>query len=206
MHHSACHEVSASLQGQQPDHSANACSCHSANLPALLLLGSFQWRWCVQVTGKTQWDLPQTPQSIPLDDAGTFIFAESDADRVMPSRSAVLAAGRFDLHHGIMYQGGYNATAAALDRPHTWPRNKVMLYCFSCYILAARCTHPCETALGTLYRLFALILHDLTSAHHRKQAFCSPRCDVWLLLFSVVCFQLTITAQAVECTSLPKAD
>jgi len=79
----------------------------------------------VQVTGKTQWDLPQTPQSIPLDDAGTFIFAEADADRVMPSRSAVLAAGRFDLHHGIMYQGGYKATAAALDRPHTWPRHKV---------------------------------------------------------------------------------
>jgi len=96
----------------------------------------------VQVTGKTQWDLPQTPQSIPLDDAGTFIFAEADADRVMPSRSAVLAAGRFDLHHGIMYQGGYKATAAALDRPRTWPRNKVMLYCTSCYILAARCTHP----------------------------------------------------------------
>ncbi|DBA87208.1 TPA: hypothetical protein ACH3X1_004281 [Trebouxia sp. C0004] len=77
-----------------------------------------------QVTGRTQWDLPQTPQSIPLDDAGTFIFAEADADRVMPSRSAVLAAGRFDLHHGIMYQGGYKATAAALDRPHTWPRHK----------------------------------------------------------------------------------
>ena len=79
----------------------------------------------MQVTGRTQWDLPQTPQSIPLDDAGTFIFAEADADRVMPSRSAVLAAGRFDLHHGIMYQGGYKATAAALDRPHTWPRHKV---------------------------------------------------------------------------------
>ncbi|DBB18340.1 TPA: hypothetical protein ACH3X3_003289 [Trebouxia sp. C0006] len=77
-----------------------------------------------QVTGRTQWDLPQTPQSIPLDDAGTFIFAEADADRVMPSRSAVLAAGRFDLHHGIMYQGGYKATAASLDRPHTWPRHK----------------------------------------------------------------------------------
>ncbi|KAL0035299.1 hypothetical protein WJX79_011035 [Trebouxia sp. C0005] len=77
-----------------------------------------------QVTGRTQWDLPQTPQRIPLDDAGTFIFAEADADRVMPSRSAVLAAGRFDLHHGIMYQGGYKATAAALDRPHTWPRHK----------------------------------------------------------------------------------
>ena len=81
----------------------------------------------MQVTGRTQWEAPQGPQSIPLDDAGTFIFAEEDADRVMPSRSAVLAAGRFDLHHGIMYQGGYKATALALDRPHTWPRHKVCL-------------------------------------------------------------------------------
>lgn len=79
----------------------------------------------IQVTGRMQWEVPQSPQSIPLDDAGTFIFAEEDADRVMPSRSAVLAAGRFDLHHGIMYQGGYKATAHALDRPHCWPRNKV---------------------------------------------------------------------------------
>ena len=62
-----------------------------------------------------------------MDDAGTFIFAEEDADRVMPSRSAVLAAGRFDLHHGIMYQGGYRATAHTLDRPHSWPRHKVRM-------------------------------------------------------------------------------
>lgn len=81
----------------------------------------------VQVTGRTQWELPQSPQRIPIDDAGTFLFAEDDADRVMPSRSAVLAAGRFDLHHGIMYQGGYQATAEALDRPHTWPRHKVLV-------------------------------------------------------------------------------
>ena len=86
--------------------------------------GSTTAGW-VQVTGKTRWEPPQTPQSIPVDDAGSFIFAEDAADRVMPSRSAVLAAGRFDLHHGIMYQGGYGAAAAALNRPHTWPRHKV---------------------------------------------------------------------------------
>ena len=45
----------------------------------------------------------------------------------MPSRSAVLAAGRFDLHHGIMYQGGYKAAARTLDRPHSWPRHKVKM-------------------------------------------------------------------------------
>lgn len=79
----------------------------------------------MQVTGKTRWEAPQSPQSIPVDDDGTFIFAEEEADRVMPSRSAVLAAGRFDLHHGIMYQGGYRAAAHALHRPHSWPRHKV---------------------------------------------------------------------------------
>ncbi|KAL3141042.1 hypothetical protein ABBQ32_005553 [Trebouxia sp. C0010 RCD-2024] len=77
-----------------------------------------------QVTGRTQWEAPHSPQSIPVDDAGTFIFVEEDADRVMPSRSAVLSAGRFDLHHGIMYQGGYRAAALELDRPHSWPRHK----------------------------------------------------------------------------------
>lgn len=79
----------------------------------------------MQVTGRTQWEAPHSPQSIPVDDAGTFIFVEEDADRVMPSRSAVLSAGRFDLHHGIMYQGGYRAAALELDRPHSWPRHKV---------------------------------------------------------------------------------
>ena len=73
-----------------------------------------------------QWEQPQEPETIPLDDAGSVIFVDDDADRVMPSRSAVLAAGRFDLHHGIMYQGGYQETAKVLDRPHTWPRHKVM--------------------------------------------------------------------------------
>lgn len=110
--------------------------CNMADLPAhaapaltspcVYLLGSTGSVGLVQVTGRSQWELPQSPQSIPLDDAGTFIFAEDDSHRVMPSRSAVLSAGRFDLHHGIMYNGGYRAAAAALDRPHTWPRHKVL--------------------------------------------------------------------------------
>ena len=126
----------------------------------------------MQVTGRTQWDLPQTPQSIPLDDAGTFIFAEADADRVMPSRSAVLAAGRFDLHHGIMYQGGYKATAAALDRPHTWPRHKVTNALLHLVLHVSGKMHtPRDTALGTPYSLFARILHDLSGFYAGSRLF-----------------------------------
>lgn len=80
----------------------------------------------LQVTGRQQWAAPQLPQSIPVDDAGTVIFAEEESQRVMPSRAAVLAAGRFDLHHGIMYQGGYIDVAEQLDRPSVWPRHKVI--------------------------------------------------------------------------------
>ena len=65
------------------------------------------------------------PTSIPIDDAGTVIFAEEESQRIMPSRSTVLAAGRFDLHHGIMYQGGYTSFAQQLARPATWPKHKV---------------------------------------------------------------------------------
>lgn len=81
----------------------------------------------VQVTGRQQWEVPQPPQSIPIDDAGTVIFAEEESQRVMPSRSSVLAAARFDLHHGIMYQGGYTSVAHQLARPATWPKHKVQL-------------------------------------------------------------------------------
>ena len=90
----------------------------------------------VQVTGKQQWEEPQPPQSIPIDDAGTVIFAEEESQRVMPSRSTVLAAGRFDLHHGIMYQGGYTSVAQQLARPASWPKHKVS---FCRYLI---CDHP----------------------------------------------------------------
>ncbi len=36
-------------------------------------------------------------------------MVEDEADRVMPSRTAVLAAARYDLHHAIQYCGGYGA-------------------------------------------------------------------------------------------------
>lgn len=46
---------------------------------------------------------------LELDDEGSFLVVEDEADRVMPSRTAVLAAARYDLHHAIQYCGGYTA-------------------------------------------------------------------------------------------------
>ncbi|BDA51189.1 hypothetical protein COCOBI_18-0650 [Coccomyxa sp. Obi] len=75
-----------------------------------------------QVTGRTQWDEPITPHKLELDDEGSFLVVEDEADRVMPSRTAVLAAARYDLHHAIQYCGGYRAVADMLERPAAWPR------------------------------------------------------------------------------------
>ncbi|CAL8466434.1 g5970 [Coccomyxa elongata] len=75
-----------------------------------------------QVTGRTQWDEPITPHKLELDDEGSFLVVEDEADRVMPSRTAVLAAARYDLHHAIQYCGGYRAVAEMLERPAAWPR------------------------------------------------------------------------------------
>ena len=44
---------------------------------------------------------------IALDDEGSFMLVEDESDRVMPPRRAVMAAGRYDLHHAIQYHGGY---------------------------------------------------------------------------------------------------
>ena len=44
---------------------------------------------------------------IALDDEGTFMLVADELDRVMPSRRAVMSAGRYDLHHAIQYHGGY---------------------------------------------------------------------------------------------------
>lgn len=45
----------------------------------------------------------------------------AEEDRVMPSRSAVHSAGRYDLHHAIMSHGGYLETGQELDRRPSWP-------------------------------------------------------------------------------------
>ena len=48
---------------------------------------------------------------IALDDEGSFMLVEDESDRVMPSRRAVMDAGRYDLHHAIQYHGGYTQVA-----------------------------------------------------------------------------------------------
>ena len=53
-------------------------------------------------------------RQVPLDDEGSFLLVEDEADRVMPSVGAVCAAGRYDLHHAILFQGGYAAVRARL--------------------------------------------------------------------------------------------
>jgi hypothetical protein len=50
---------------------------------------------------------------VPLDDEGAFLMVEDEADRVMPSAKAVQSAGRYDLHHAILFQGGYAAVRCA---------------------------------------------------------------------------------------------
>lgn len=66
------------------------------------------------ITGRTQWIKPEAPTKIPLDDEGTMLLAEEEHDRVMPSRSIVKAAGRYDLHHAIVYHGGYREVGSLL--------------------------------------------------------------------------------------------
>ncbi|CAK0783921.1 hypothetical protein CVIRNUC_007121 [Coccomyxa viridis] len=74
-----------------------------------------------QITHRTQFDKPVQPQKIALDDEGSFMLVEDESDRVMPPRRAVMAAGRYDLHHAIQYHGGYRMAAEMLERPSAWP-------------------------------------------------------------------------------------
>ena len=78
--------------------------------------------WFNTVTRQLRWTQPQLPQIIPLDDMGIdAIIIETEEDRAMPSRSSLLAAGRYDLHTAIVSQGGYVEVSNALDRWPAWP-------------------------------------------------------------------------------------
>jgi hypothetical protein len=48
---------------------------------------------------------------IALDDLGSFLMVDDEENRAMPSRQAVMAAGRYDLHHAVQYHGGYRAVS-----------------------------------------------------------------------------------------------
>lgn len=77
--------------------------------------------WYNQVTRKVRWSAPMLPQTLALDDEGSTLVTESAEDRAMPSRSALFAAGRYDLHAAIVAAGGYTQVAQDLDRFPAWP-------------------------------------------------------------------------------------
>lgn len=77
--------------------------------------------WYNQVTHRVTWDEPSMPESVALDSEGSEILVEAEEDRVMPSRSSILAAGRYDLHNAITAAGGYVATGEMLGRRPAWP-------------------------------------------------------------------------------------
>ena len=95
-------------------------------------------------TRRVRWDTPIEPATLEIDDCGTRIriegsggggnrngrggaggdrqnFSSSSSERLMPGRAAVLAAGRYDLHHAIVYHGGYRAVQEMLSRSPAWP-------------------------------------------------------------------------------------
>ena len=77
--------------------------------------------WYNQVTRKVRWTEPPLPQTLDLDDQGSILLTESAEDRAMPSRSALFAAGRYDLHAAIVAAGGYGQVAEDLNRYPAWP-------------------------------------------------------------------------------------
>ena len=96
-------------------------------------------------TRRVRWDTPIEPTTLEIDDCGTRIRTEGggggggddggrrrrssssssspfpSSERLMPGRAAVLAAGRYDLHHAIVYHGGYRAVQEMLSRSPAWP-------------------------------------------------------------------------------------
>ena len=94
--------------------------------------GDDSYYWFNTVTRRMRWTQPTVPQIVEIDDMGTEIFAETEEDRAMPSRTSLLAAGRYDLHTAIVAAGGYTEVAYMLDRWPAWPptqrfRNKRVL-------------------------------------------------------------------------------
>lgn len=65
-----------------------------------------------QVTGRISWERPTPPQRVALSEeagGGDWLVVEDERDRVMPSRRTLMGAGRYDLHHAILFWGGYVA-------------------------------------------------------------------------------------------------
>jgi hypothetical protein len=99
--------------------------------------------WYNQVTRKVRWSAPVLPQTLALDDQGSTLLTESPEDRAMPSRSALHAAGRYDLHQAIVAAGGYAQVSEDLDRYPAWPPSRHLR---SFRTLAAELKEFCEDA------------------------------------------------------------
>jgi len=80
--------------------------------------------WYNQVTRKVRWSAPVLPQTLALDDQGSTLLTDSQEDRAMPSRSALCAAGRYDLHQAIVAAGGYVQVSEDLERYPAWPPSR----------------------------------------------------------------------------------
>lgn len=80
--------------------------------------------WYNQITHKVSWEEPLLPQRVEIDEQGGYILTEAEEDRVMPSRSSLFAAGRYDLHHAILLHGGYTGASELLGRPPAWPPHR----------------------------------------------------------------------------------
>lgn len=76
-----------------------------------------------QITGQVQIEEPQLPMVDASGENGSvWVIREEPSDRVMPSQKEIMSAGRYDLHHGIIYNGGYRAVSLELHRPPSYPR------------------------------------------------------------------------------------
>ena len=68
------------------------------------------------MSGEVQWQRPVMTQILEAYDRQNYLDNENDDSsdasdegqlRAMPTKAAVVAAGRYDLHHAITYWGGY---------------------------------------------------------------------------------------------------
>lgn len=79
-----------------------------------------------QVSGEVRWQRPVMTQILEAydrhnysdnDDDGSSDASDEGQLRAMPTKAAVVAAGRYDLHHAITYWGGYKQVGGYSNIP-----------------------------------------------------------------------------------------
>jgi len=79
-----------------------------------------------QITGAVQVHEPELPTVDTSAEGGTvWVIHEDPSNRVMPSQREICSARRYDLHHAILYNGGYRTVARELHRPPSYPRARI---------------------------------------------------------------------------------